>query len=57
VGFAAFATLLGPVVWTTDGLVRTLLPLYTLGGVAIAGGWVTQLARRRHEVGGAALID
>ncbi len=57
VGFAGFATLLGSVVWTTDGLVRTLLPLYALGGVAIAGGWVTQLARRRHEVGGAALID
>jgi hypothetical protein len=50
VGFAGFATLLGPAVWTTDGLVRTLLPLYALGGAAILGG-CAQLVRRRARVG------
>ena len=44
VGFAGFATLLGPEVWTTDGLVRTLLPLYALGVVAGLGAW--RAARR-----------
>jgi len=48
--FAAFATLLGSVVWTTDGLVRTLLPLYALGGAAILGG-CAQIARRRAVTG------
>lgn len=51
VSFAGFATLLGPAVWTTDGLVRTLLPLYALGGAAILGG-CAQLVRRRADVGG-----
>ena len=49
VGFAGFATLLGPAVWTTDGLVRTLLPLYALGGAAILGG-CAQLVRRGAQV-------
>ena len=49
-GFAGFATLLGPAVWTTDGLVRTLLPLYALGGAAILGGCAS-LVRRRAQVG------
>ncbi len=50
VAFAGFATLLGSVVWTTDGLVRTLLPLYALGGAAILGG-CAQMARRRAATG------
>ncbi len=50
VGFAGFATLLGPEVWTTDGLVRTLLPLYALGVVAGAGGWRAHRRLRRRTV-------
>jgi hypothetical protein len=49
-GFAGFVALLGPAVWTTDGLVRTVLPLYALGGAAILGG-CAHLARRRAQVG------
>jgi hypothetical protein len=52
VAFAGFGTLLSSVVWTTDGLVRTLLPLYALGGAAILGGCAQ--IRRRAETGAGA---
>jgi len=53
VGFAGFATLLGPEVWTTDGLVRTLLPLYALGVVAGAAGWRAHRQGRRRTASAA----
>ncbi len=39
VGFAVFASLLGPDVWQGGGLLRTALPLYALGFVAVLGGY------------------